>query len=70
MNIQELQDEKRLLEQELLELVTEKLEGFRNKTGVSVERVNVEMYDTTTRREAIKNQRSAIVVNINCSLAL
>jgi hypothetical protein len=70
MDIQELQGKKQQLEKELLDFIHSKAEQFRKETGVGIERVSVRMQDATTTGDVVRGQRSYLVADVRCDLAI
>jgi hypothetical protein len=70
MDIQELQGKKQQLEKELLDFIYSKAEQFRKEPGVGIEGISVYMQDVTTTGDVVRGQRSYLVADVRCDLAI
>lgn len=66
MNIDELQNEKDALEKRLQTLISKELDGFSNKTGVSIENVSVYLI---TVGEYGERREKYILGSVSCKIA-
>ncbi len=70
MDIQELRDKKLALEKRLFDIISDELDDFREETGIHIVSVDIEMFDTTTRRELLLGQGSSVMTGVRCNLAI